>query len=81
MARSEGGHAARTERLDGGQLLDDRVALGHAHHAERKRDGDHDRQALGDGRHAEAAAATDTHCVALCALCATTEERGVSSEA
>ncbi len=39
----------RAQRLDGGHLPRDRVALGHLLHAERERDGDQRGEALGDG--------------------------------
>ncbi|KAI3492974.1 hypothetical protein L1887_42349 [Cichorium endivia] len=52
----------RAERLDRRQLLDDGLAVRHAQHAERERDGDDDGQALGDGGYGE------RHADALCEL-------------
>ena len=42
------------ERLDGRQSADDGVALRHALHADRERDGDQRRQALGNDRDRDA---------------------------
>ena len=44
-----GDDARRAERLDGGQVADDRVSPSHALHADRQHGGDDGRQSLGDG--------------------------------
>ena len=47
-------HGDGTECLDRGELAGDGVAMGHALHAERERDGEDGGQAFGDGRDREA---------------------------
>ena len=51
LVRADGLRAA--ERLDGREFADDRLALGHLGHAERKDDGHDGDQALGDGSDGE----------------------------
>ena len=51
LVGADDGGAAK--RLDGGQLADDDVAVGHATGAEREAERDHRGEPLGDGRHAE----------------------------